>query len=284
MKYAFMAKHQGQFTIRVMCRVLDVSASGYYAWVGRPASCRQQEDERLTSHIRASHQRSRQTYGSPRIHADLRAMGIRVSRKRVARLMRLQGMRARQKRRYKTAMQQRPSRPVAPNLLQQDFAARGTNEKWLADLTYIDTHQGWLYLATVLDTYSRKIVGWSMSNSLHRKLVKDALNMSLGRRTINGQLIHHSDQGSQYMSEDYLSLLADNQIQVSMSGAGNCYDNAMMESFFATLKTECVVERYTTHRQAKQAIFEYIEVWYNRQRRHSALDYLSPEQFEQLVA
>jgi transposase InsO family protein len=284
MKYAFIANHREEFSVRAMCRVLSVSTSGYYAWRERPISRRQQEDERLTEHIEALHQRSHQTYGSPRIHADLQDMDIWISRKRVARLMRLQGLQARQKRRYKTTTQRHPSRPVAPNLLQQDFSAEAINEKWVADITYIDTGEGWLYLAAVLDTYSRKIVGWSMSTRLHRKLVEDALKMGLGRRNIIGQLIHHSDQGSQYTSEGYLNLLTDNQIQVSMSGIGNCYDNAMMESFFATLKTECVVERYATRQQARQAIFEYIEVWYNRQRRHSALGYLSPEQFERLAA
>lgn len=211
-------------------------------------------------------------------------MGFKVGRKRVARLMRLNGIRARQKRRYKTTTKRDPFRLAAPNLLQQEFGADAINEKWLADITYIDTREGWLYLAAVLDAHSRKIVGWSMSTRLHKKLVEDALKMGLGRRTITGQLIHHSDQGSQYTSADYQTLLAENQIQVSMSGTGNCYDNAMMESFFGTLKTECVVERYVTRQQARQDIFEYIEVWYNRQRRHSALDYLSPVQFEQLAA
>jgi transposase InsO family protein len=284
MKYQFIGEHQTEFAIRVMCRVLQVSASGYYGWVDRPVSERQQEDEKLTEQIRAFHQRSRQTYGSPRIHADLRDMGFKVSRKRVARLMRLNGIRARQQRRYKTTTKRDPARLAAPNLLAQDFSANQVNEKWLADITYIDTHEGWLYLAAVLDAHSRKIVGWSMSPRLHRKLVEDALKMGLGRRTIMGPLIHHSDQGSQYTSEDYQNLLIENHIQVSMSGTGNCYDNAMMESFFGTLKTECVIERYATRQQARQEIFEYIEVWYNRQRRHSSLGYLSPEQFEQLAA
>lgn len=284
MKYAFMTTHRAEFSLRAMGQVLKVSASGYYAWVDRPASRRQQEDEMLIEHIQHLHQRSRQTYGSPRIHADLQAMGFKVGRKRVARLMRRNGIRARQKQRYKTTTQRHPSRLSAPNLLHQDFDAEVVNEKWLADITYIDTYEGWLYLAAILDAYSRKIVGWSMSPSLQRRLVEDALIMGLGRRTVSDQLIHHSDQGSQYTSADYLTLLTDNHIQVSMSGTGNCYDNAMMESFFATLKTECVVERFATRQQARRVIFEYIEVWYNRYRRHSALDYLSPEQYEQLVA
>lgn len=284
MKYEFIHDHREQFHIRILCRVLKVSTSGYYDWVDRPPSERQQEDKVLTEHIRDVHQSSRQTYGSPRIHADLQDMGFKVGRKRVARLMRLNGIRARQKRHYKTTTRRDPSRLAAPNLLKQDFSADAINEKWLADITYIDTHQGWLYLAAVLDAHSRKIVGWSMSPRLHKRLVEDALKMGLGRRTISGQLIHHSDQGSQYTSNDYQTLLAENKILVSMSGTGNCYDNAMMESFFGTLKAECVIERYATRQQARQDIFDYIEVWYNRLRRHSALGYLSPEQFEQLVA
>lgn len=284
MKYEFVAAHRQEFPITTMCRVLAVSASGYYAWVERPPSRRQQENTMLTEQIRALYEHSRQTYGSPRIHADLQDLGFQISRKRVARLMRINGIRARQKRRYKVTTQRQPSPSAAPNLLQQDFRADKVNEKWLADITYIDTHEGWLYLAAVLDVYSRKIVGWSMSKRLHKKLVEDALKMGLGRRIITGQLIHHSDQGSQYTSHDYLNLLHENRIEVSMSGTGNCYDNAMMESFFATLKTECVVERYATRQQARQAIFEYIEMWYNRQRRHSALGYLSPKQFEQFAA
>lgn len=287
MKYEFMHDQREAFSIRIMCRVLKVSTSGYYDWVDRPVSERQQEDEMLTEQIRILHQCSRRTYGSPHIHADLQDTGFKVGRKRVARLMRLNGIRTRQKRRYKTTTRREPSRRAAPNLLQQDFGADAINEKWLADITCIDTHEGWLYLAAVLavlDTHSRKIVGWSMSTRLHKQLVEDALKMGLGRRTITGQLIHHSHQGSQYTSDDYQTLLTENKILVSMSSTGNCYDNAMMESFFGTLKAECVVERYATRQQARQEIFEYIEVWYNRQRRHSALGYLSPEQFERPVA
>lgn len=284
MKYEFVATHRQEFSITTMCRVLAVSASGYYAWIERPPSRRQQENAMLTEQIQALHKRSRQTYGSPRIHADLQDMGFQISRKRVARLMRSNGIRARQKRRYKVTTQRQPLPSAAPNLLQQDFRADTVNEKWLADITYIDTHEGWLYLAAVLDVYSRKIVGWSMSKRLHRQLVEDALKMALGRRIISGPLIHHSDQGRQYTSHDYLNLLHENRIEVSMSATGNCYDNAMMESFFATLKTECVLERYATRQQARQSVFDYIEMWYNRQRRHSALGYLSPKQFEQLAA
>lgn len=211
-------------------------------------------------------------------------MGRSVSRKRVARLMRIHGIQAKRKQRYKSTTKRNPSVDPAPNLIAQDFNAPGANDKWVADMTYIDTREGWLYLAAILDVYSRKIVGWSMSDRLQKHLVEDALQMAVGRRDLQGGLIHHSDQGSQYTSHDFLALLQQHDIQVSMSGVGNCYDNAMMESFFATLKTECVSQLFASRQQARQLIFEYIEVWYNRCRRHSALGYLSPEQYEQRAA
>lgn len=284
MKFAFIDQHRAAYSVQQMCDVLQVSSSGFYAWCKRPISQREQANEELVVEIRRLHQRSRETYGSPRIHADLRDKGFQVNRKRVARLMRVNGIRARRKQPYKVTTKRHETRPVMPNLLAQDFTAHAANEKWLADITYIDTHEGWLYLATVLDVYSRQIVGWSMSDRLQEKLVEDALLMALGRRNLTSDLLHHSDQGSQYTSKAYLALLQAHGIHVSMSGLGNCYDNAMMESFFATLKTECVVERFATRLQARQTIFEYIEVWYNRDRRHSALGYLSPVQFEQRVA
>lgn len=284
MKFTFIEQHSAEYAVQQLCAVLQVSSSGFYAWRKRPKSQREQANEALVAEIRGLYQRSRETYGSPRIHADLRDMGFQVNRKRVARLMHLHDIRARRKQRYKVTTQPHLSRPVAANLLAQDFSAETINEKWLADITYIDTHEGWLYLAAVLDVYSRTIVGWSMNERLHEKLVEDALLLALGRRDIALDLIHHSDQGSQYTSAAYCALLQANSIQVSMSGVGNCYDNAMMESFFATLKTECVVERFATRSQARQTIFEYIEVWYNRLRRHSALNYLSPVQFEQRIA
>lgn len=284
MIYRFIAEHRHEFSVQRMCDVLDVSSSGFYGWSDREPSPREQANAALVMDIREIYKTSRQTYGSPRIHAELQAQGKTVSRKRVARLMRLNNIRAKRKQRYKTTTKRHPSREPAPNLLAQDFNADAANEKWVADITYIDTRDGWLYLAAILDVYSRKIVGWSMSERLQKQLVEDALVMAIGRRELHGKLIHHSDQGSQYTSHDFLKLLAQQHIQVSMSGTGNCYDNAMMESFFATLKTECVTERFETRQQARQTIFEYIEVWYNRRRRHSALGYLSPEQFEQLAA
>ena len=284
MKFAFIEHHRHEFPVQQMCELLAVSSSGFYAWLEREPGHREQENRCLTEQIRVLHQRSRQTYGSPRIHADLQEMGQMVSRKRVARLMRAAGIQARRKQGYKVTTKRNEAHEVAPNLLAQDFRADAANETWLADITYIDTHEGWLYLAAILDVYSRKIVGWSMSTRLQKQLVEDALKMAVGRRDMPQGLRHHSDQGSQYTSHDFLKLLTQHGIQVSMSGAGNCYDNAMMESFFATLKTECVTSCFDTRQQARQIIFEYIEVWYNRLRRHSALGYLSPEQYEQHVA
>ena len=284
MIFQFMAEHQGEFGVTRMCDVLKVSSSGFYARLNREPSVREQENAALVVAIRQVYERSRQTYGSPRIHAELQTMGKVVSRKRVARLMRLNGIQARRKQRYKTTTRQHPDWEPAPNLVAQNFHAQTTNATWLADITYIDTREGWLYLAAILEVYSRKIVGWSMSERLQKQLVADALTMAVGRRDLGDHLIHHSDRGSQYTSHDFLALLQRHAIQVSMSDAGNCYDNAMMESFFATLKTECVTDRFETRHQARQAIFEYIEVWYNRCRCHSALGYLSPEQYEQRAA
>jgi putative transposase len=282
MRFTFIEQHRTEFSISCMCKMLDVSSSGYYAWRERQPSPREQANERLVEHIRKVHQHSRHTYGSPRIHAELQDQGITVSRKRVARLMRQHKIIALHKRRHKMTTRRDPAHVPAANLLAQDFTAEQMNEKWLADITYIDTAEGWLYLAAVLDTYSRMIVGWALHTRLHTAVVASALQMALGRRHISEPLIHHSDQGSQYTSHAIRDLLHLSGIQVSMSGVGNCYDNAMMESFFATLKTECAFERFTTRDQARQAIFEYIEIWYNRSRRHSALDYLSPAQFELL--
>ena len=284
MIFAFIEKHRAEFSVRRMCDVLKVSSSGFYAWLVHEPSQREQENASLVMDIRTAYTDSRQTYGSRRIQAELQAQGKQVNRKRVARLMRLHGIQAKRKQGYKRTTQRDTSHEVAPNVLDQKFCAYTINEKWVADITYIATQEGWLYLATILDVYSRKIVGWSMNTRLQKQLVKDALNMAVGRRDIGDDLIHHSDQGSQYTSHDFRTLLKQHDIQVSMSGAGNCYDNAMMESFFATLKTECVTERFDTRQQARQIIFEYIEVWYNRLRRHSALGYLSPEQYELQVA
>lgn len=264
-----------------MCAVLGVSLSGYYDWRQRPPSQRQQANEALLMAIRREHEASRQSYGSPRIQAALQQRGIQVGRKRVARLMRINGLVGTTPRRKRPVTTQRaPGALAAPNLLAQDFTASRPDEKWLADLTYIDTAEGWLYLALVMDLFTRTIVGWSMADHRQAVLVEQALLMALGRRLPDDDLLHHSDQGSQYTSALIQALLAQHHIQVSMSGVGNCYDNAPMESFIGKLKTERVTYQFATRVAARQVIFEYIEVWYNRQRLHSSLGYISPVAFE----
>lgn len=275
-----MAAHREQFKVARLCRVVGVAPSGYYAWRERQPSRRQQENERLVERIRAAHRTSRQTYGSPRIHADLRAAGETCNHKRVERLMRLNGIRAKQPRRFTRTTDTNHSQPVADNVLNQQFEVASPNVVWTGDITYIDTAEGWLYLAVVMDLYSRRIVGWAMDSHMLTSLVEDALRMALERRQPTDGLLHHSDRGSQYASQDYQALLKGAGIQVSMSRRGNCYDNAVQESFFGTLKGECASERYPSRAAARTSVFEYIEAWYNRRRRHSALGYLSPEQFE----
>lgn len=265
-----------------MCRVLQVSVSGYYAWRKRGVSQRAAANEHLLEAIEQAHAASRQTYGSRRVTAALRQQGMVCNRKRVARLMRHNQLRGceRRKRRVVTT-QACPAHPLAANVVQRDFSAPAPNRLWLGDITYIPTREGWLYLASLEDAFSRKIVGWAMDEHLEEILVEQALQMALHQRQPGDDLLHHSDRGSQYTSLDYQVLLAQHHIRVSMSGVGNCYDNAMKESFFATLKTECVTDPFDTRVQARTVIFEYIEVFYNRQRLHSALGYRSPEQFEQ---
>lgn len=285
MKYAFIADHAGQFEIGIQCRVLGVSVSGYYAWRQRPASRRTQTNQHLLEHIRQLHATSRHTYGVRRVTAALRQQQVRCNPKRVARLMRqanLQGC-IRGKRRVVTTQSQ-PGASVAANVLRQDFTASAPNRKWLSDITFIPTDEGFLYLASLEDVFSRKIVGWAMDTALESRLVERALRMALFQRQPDGDLLHHSDRGSQYTASAYRRLLAAHHITVSMSGTGNCYDNAMKESFFATLKTECVTRPFATRAQARTAIFDYIEGFYNRQRLHSALGYLSPDQFEHQFA
>jgi transposase InsO family protein len=282
MKYRFIKIHQGQWPISRMCQVLGVSSSGYYAWRNRPESQRTRRNRSLTSQIKQIYQGSRQTYGSPRIQAELRAQGQGCGRHRVARLMRLAGLSALHKRRRKVKTTMVDKRlPVAPNRLKRQFRAKGPNQVWLADLTYIATDQGWLYLAAVLDLYSRQIVGWAMAKTMTAELTCRALKMALAQRRPLPGLIHHSDRGSQYASQPYQALLAAHGLIPSMSGTGNCLDNAPMESFFATLKRELIYRNhYLTRRQAKTAVFDYVETFYNRVRRHSALGFLSPVLFE----
>jgi len=282
MRYAFVAEHVHEFPIGRMCQVVGVGHSGYYAWKHRRPGKRQQANQVLTVQVRAEYQASRQTYGSPRIHVALRRKGVVCGRHRVARLMRQDGLCARPRSKTRPVTTQRqPGVVPAPNRLNQDFSAGAPNQKWVSDFTYIATSQGWLYLAVVLDLFSRKVIGWAMSQTMDAALVATALRMALvGRQPPEG-LLHHSDQGSQYTSTTYLHCLNTALAQLSMSRVGNCYDNAVMESFFSTLKTECVKSPFLTHTQARTAIFEYLEVWYNRQRFHSTLGYHSPVDFEQ---
>jgi transposase InsO family protein len=264
-----------------MCRALAVSRSGYYAWRDRRPSERSQANERLVARIRQIYHDARCVYGAPRIHAELRAQQVLCGRHRVARLMRKHQIRARQYRRRRNTTDSRHQLPVAVNLLQQDFHAQAANQKWVADITYISTAEGWLYLAAVVDLFSRRVVGWSMQSVMTAELVIEAQQMAFATRQPGQGLLQHTDRGSQYASDAYQRLLRQQQTTPSMSGRGNCYDNAAMESFFHTLKTELVAHcRWQTRQEARLAIFEYIEVFYNRQRRHSSLGYRSPVEFE----
>jgi transposase InsO family protein len=282
MKFAWIKAHQGQFPVTPMCRALSVSRSGFYAWLERPPSARAVRQTALVAQIDAVHRGSRQIYGSPRVHRELLEQGERVSENTVSRLMRLNRIRSKIARRFvpHTTDANHPY-PVAENLLNRDFAAVAPNRKWVTDITYVETREGWLYVAAVLDLFSRKIVGWSMAEHMRTDLVADALKMALLRRKPHAGLLHHSDRGVQYASAGYQDLLAQNKCVCSMSRSGNCYDNAAMESFWGTLKTELVYRQvFASRAQAQTAIFEYIEVFYNRKRTHSSLNYKSPEAFE----
>jgi putative transposase len=283
MKYTFIAAHEEEFAIWRMCGVLGVQRSGYYAWRRRNPSSREQANLALLELIRTEHQASRKTYGSPRIQVALQRKGVMCGRKRVARLMRMHGIVPEKRRSPQPVTTQRqPGVVPAPNRLAQDFSAPAPNRKWVSDFTYIETGEGWLYLAAILDLFSRKVVGWAMSETMDTEMVSAAWRMALIGRHPAAGLLHHSDQGSQYTSSAYLDGLIAAKVQVSMSRVGNCYDNAVMESFFGTLKTECVTVPFPTRAQARTTIFEYIEVWYNRKRLHSSLNYYSPLEFEQL--
>jgi putative transposase len=284
MKFAFIAQNRQRFSVQRMCQVLGVSSSGYYVAQQRQPSRRSQENQRLLLQMRLVHRVSRETYGYRRLYHELRAQGMVCGRHRIARLMRQSDLHVKYRRPYKLTTQAHPSRMAAPNLLAQDFTASETNQKWVADITYIPTAEGWLYLAVIMDLFSRQIVGWSMDAHMKTTLVSDALHMACLKRRPSSNLLHHSDRGSQYTSQAYQQLLAHYGFQVSMSRSGNCYDNAAMESFFATLKTECVLKRFSTRDTARVALFDFIELWYNRRRRHSALGYRSPQAFESWAA
>jgi len=282
MRFPFIRDHASEFPVEVMCRVLEVSRSGYYAWSQRKPGPREERRAQLVEQIREAHEASDRIYGSPRIYHDLQEKGIECCENTVARLMKDQGIRSKTTKKFRVfTTDSRHPHPIAKNHLNQDFHQTKIDEVWLTDITYIATGEGWLYLAAVLDLCSRKIVGWATANHLRAELVCKALENALADRRPMGELLHHSDRGVQYACEAYRELLARHEITPSMSRTGNCYDNAPMESFFGTLKKELVHhEDYTTHDQAHQSLFEYIECFYNRQRRHSALRYLSPHQFE----
>lgn len=286
MKYQFMAAHRQEYPVKTMCRVLEVAVSGDSAWLrrlGAPSRC-SQADTGLGERIVRLYHANRQVYGNPRIHAVLRAEGEHCGRKRVARLMRELGLSAKARKHRTRTTDSQHEHPVAPNLLNRDFTATAPNTKWVADITGVWTWEGWLYLAVVLDIYSHMVVGWTMESHRDEALVEQAALMALARRHPEPGLLHHSDRGSQYTSQDYQALPAQCGIVVSMSRKADCYDNALMESFIGTLKTECVDrESYQTRQEARHSIFEYLEVFYNRQRLHSSLGYVSPARYEQLV-
>jgi putative transposase len=282
MKYQFMQQHENEFSVERMSGLFQVSRSGYYRFIKAGLSGRAKENGQLLRKIKMIHEQSRHTYGSPRIHAELRAQGEKYSRQRIARLMQKAGVQAKMKKRYKLTTQAHSKAKAAPNLLQQEFTAKTPNERWVTDMTYVATGEGWLYVAAVLDLFSRRIVGLAMSERMSVDLTLNALNQAVTHREPREGLIHHSDKGSQYTSEAFQQQLALYCMIVSMSGTGNCFDNAAMESFFHTLKTEHIYfENYATREQAKKSIFEYVEVFYNRKRLHSTLGYCSPSQFEQ---
>lgn len=284
MRFAFIEGHTIEFHVTTMCRVLKVSKAGYYAWVHRPPSGRAAADEHLVEAIKVIHGTSRGTYGSPRVHEELKAQGKRHGEKRIARIMQEEGIRAKTPRRFRVTTDSNHPHPVAPNALDRQFAVEqvaAPDQVWVGDITYLTTREGWLYLAIVLDLASRRVIGWAMRHRLDGALTRDALTMALTGRQPAPGVLHHTDRGSQYAAGDYRALLTAHEMECSMSRVGDCWDNAVAESFFATLKRELADEAdWATRDEARTAVFEYLEVWYNRQRRHSSLGYLSPVDYE----
>lgn len=285
-RFAFIDSEKAAYPVNLLCRLLKVSRSGYYAWSARPPSARQVADEVLAEQIAHFHRQSRFTYGAPRIHADLADAGVRVGRKRVARIMRKHAWQGVHRRSWAHATRQHEQAVPAPDLLSRDFTAPGPDRKWVADVTYVPTVAGWLYLAVVLDVYSRRVVGWSMDTHRKTQLVCDAVRMAIANRGGNvAGVIHHSDRGGEYTSRHLETLLRQSGINPSMGSVADCYDNSMAEAFFATLETELFwaqpLRRFTSHRDAKLAIFDYLEVFYNRRRRHTALGMQTPAEYEQ---
>jgi putative transposase len=280
-KFAFIQVEKAWYPTAVLCFVLEVSRSGYYAWTKRSRSVRAERDDALTVEIATTHKRSRRTYGSPRVHQDLRAHGIRVGRKRVERLMREAGIVGRRKRRFRRTTDSNHTYPIAPNLLDRKFDVPLPNKAWVTDVTYVWTLEGWLYLAVIVDLFSRRVIGFAGSETNDRQLALEALRSALVARSPAAGLLHHSDRGSPYASAEYRAALAENGVVASMSRSGDCWDNAVAESFFATLKGECVDhEIYATRDVAMASISDYINQFYNTHRRHSSLGYMSPIEFE----
>ena len=283
MKYRAIKDHASRFDICLMCRVLQVSRAGYYAWRKRAPSAHWLKDQRLLVQIRASHAASNASYGSPRVVHDVRAAGERCSVNRVARLMRANSIRAKRMRHWRTTTLSNHDLVVAKNTLDRQFNPSGPNQVWVSDITYVRTQQNWLYLTVILDLYSRAVVGWSMSTDMTTPSVMGALQMAIQQRCPGKGLVHHSDRGVQYASHEYQQLLREHNIQCSMSRKGNCWDNACAESFFSTLKRECIHDQvYSNPQEARRHLFHWIEVVYNRRRRHSTLDYRSPLEFERM--
>jgi len=282
-RFAFIQAERAGYPVTRLSKVLGVSRAGFYAWRGRPESKRSAEDRRLTALVRTAHDDSRRAYGSPRVHVELVAQGERVGRKRVVRLMRQEGLKARVRRRYRCTTMSEHDQPIAPNLLARKFEAAAPNRRWVGDTTELQAGSGRLYLAAIVDLYARLVVGWAVSAVNDRHLTGRALEQALRRRSPESGLLHHSDQGSTYASQNYRQALAARGITCSMSRRGNCWDNAVMESWFSTLKFE-LGERFESHGHAKDALFDYIEVFYNQKRRHSSVGYVSPADYERRYA
>ncbi len=284
MRFAFIDVEKASYPMRILCRVLQVSRSGYYAWRVRKPSARDLEDERLRPKVVEAFKTGRGTYGSPRVRDELVDQGFEIGRKRVARLMREMGLQGVSPRKFRVTTNSDHDHPIAENVLDRNFEASGPNEKWATDITYIWTAEGWLYLAVVMDLYSRRIVGWSTADHLETGLCLDALQRALSHRTDVEGLIHHSDRGVQYASDRYREALEAQRIECSMSRRANCWDNAVAESFFGTLKTELIYRRpWLTRQEARNAIGEYIEIFYNRIRRHTTIGGMSPAKFEEMA-
>ncbi len=284
MKYQFIDEHRSAFRVRKMCQVMGLTTSGYYSWKKRGKSKRTEDNEKLDMAIKHAYRKSRGNYGSPRITKELQSQGICCSKNRVARRMKENKIVAKTKRRFKITTKSKHKNPVAENILNQNFETRKPDKVWASDITYIRTREGWLYLSVILDLFSRQVVGWSMSNRLTQDLVIKAFQQAVWRRNPEPGLIFHSDQGIQYACQPFRNLLAKHNFIQSMSRKGNCYDNAVVESFFHTLKTELIYfEAYQTRDEAKKSVFDYIEIFYNRERRHSTLNYLSPVDYESLA-